>query len=137
MTLAKLSRGDHEYIARSQIPDYDLYLSFTGGPTLRRLEDEFGAKCAKPLYCSVDPETYRPLDEPKRFALGYLGTYSVDRQPKVEALLVEPARELAGRRFAVAGALYPPETRWPTNLEHTQHLPPVLTPASTLRKTSH
>src|SRR5687768_13226037 len=38
VTLAKLERGDHEYVAPHLIPRYDLYLSFSGGPTLDRLE---------------------------------------------------------------------------------------------------
>jgi spore maturation protein CgeB len=124
VTLAKLVRGDSEYLAAEQIPAYDVYLSFTGGPTLRRLEEELGAPRARALYCSVDPEAYRPLPGAKRYRLGYLGTYSPDRQPKVEALLIEPARRLPGERFAVAGAQYPAETAWPANVGHTAHLPP-------------
>ena len=34
VTLAKLARGDFEYISPRCIPGYDVYLSFTGGPTL-------------------------------------------------------------------------------------------------------
>src|SRR4051794_14404973 len=44
VTLAKLSNGGADYISRRLIPRYDLYLSFTGGPTLDRLEREFGAR---------------------------------------------------------------------------------------------
>src|SRR5690606_21318074 len=36
VTLAKLARGDFEYLSPEVIPGYDVYLSFTGGPTLRR-----------------------------------------------------------------------------------------------------
>jgi spore maturation protein CgeB len=43
VTLAKLDRGDHEYLAPHLIPRYDLYLSFTGGPTLDRLQRTFGS----------------------------------------------------------------------------------------------
>jgi spore maturation protein CgeB len=124
VTLAKLARGDSEYLAADQIGAYDVYLSFTGGPTLRRLEQELGARRARALFCSVDAEAYRPLPVPKRFRLGYLGTYSADRQPKVERLLLQPARRLPGQLFAVAGALYPAEIAWPGNVEHVPHLPP-------------
>jgi spore maturation protein CgeB len=37
VTLAKLARNDFEYLSPELIPGYDLYLSFTGGPTLRRI----------------------------------------------------------------------------------------------------
>ncbi len=125
VTLAKLARGDHEYLHPRLIPCFDLYLSFTGGSILGRLERQFGARRARPLYCSCDPELYfpEPGREP-RWDLGYLGTYSEDRQPAVEALLLEPARRLTGRRFAVAGPAYPPEIAWPANVDRFEHLPP-------------
>ena len=37
VTLAKLERGDYEYLSPPLIPDYDVYFSFTGGPTLDHL----------------------------------------------------------------------------------------------------
>ncbi len=43
VTLARLARGDAEYLAPDLIPGYGLYLSFTGGPTLDRLERTYGA----------------------------------------------------------------------------------------------
>ena len=60
VTLAKLGRGEHDYLTPDLIPRFDLYLSFTGGPTLARLEQEFGAVMARALYCSVDEWHYRP-----------------------------------------------------------------------------
>jgi hypothetical protein len=38
VTLAALERGDCDYLSPELIPGFDLYLSFTGGPTLDRLE---------------------------------------------------------------------------------------------------
>jgi spore maturation protein CgeB len=124
VTLAKLARGDHEYLHPRLIPCFDLYLSFTGGPTLERLESEFGARRALPLFCSCDPALYFPEPHAPRWDLGYLGTYSDDRQPAVESLLLEPARRLPGRRFAVAGPAYPPEIDWPGNVDRFEHLAP-------------
>lgn len=124
VTLAKLRQGDHEYLAPSLIPKFDLYLSFTGGPTLDLLESRYGAASARPLYCSVDPALYRPTKARRRWDIGYLGTYSRDRQPKLEKLLFEPARRSPHRRFVVAGAQYPKGIEWPTNVDHIDHLPP-------------
>ncbi|HET6468466.1 MAG TPA: glycosyltransferase [Geminicoccaceae bacterium] len=129
VTLAKLAKGDHEYLSPELIGAFDLYLSFTGGPTLTRLEAEHGARRARALYCSVDPELYRPLPVPVRWDLGYLGTYSPDRQPKLDALLLEPARRAPARRFAVAGPQYPADIAWPPNVDRTEHLPPPAHPA--------
>lgn len=129
VTLAKLARGDFEYLTPELIPGYDLYLSFTGGPTLELLEATYGSPSARPLYCSVDDAVYRPLDVPKRWDLSYLGTYSPDRQPTLERLLIEPARRCPDRRFVVAGPQYPAEIDWPDNVERIEHVPPADHPA--------
>jgi spore maturation protein CgeB len=125
VTIAKLRRGGAEYLAQRQIPGFDLYLSFSGGPTLDRLEREFHARRARPLYCSVDADAYFP----ERLAikdrdLGYLGTYSADRQPAVEELLIAPARRWPDGRFVIAGAQYPDSVETPPNVERVIHLPP-------------
>ncbi len=124
VTLDLLERGACEYLAPAQIARYDLYLSFTGGPTLREIERRFGSPCARALYCSVDPALYRPQALEPRWDLGYLGTWSEDRQPSLHELLLEPARRWARGWFCVAGPLYPESIRWPANVERTVHLAP-------------
>ncbi|GFO56421.1 hypothetical protein GMSM_34280 [Geomonas sp. Red276] len=106
------------------IPRYRLYLSFTGGPTLKVLERQYGSPMARPLYCSVDPALHYPLVEKPTWDLGYLGTYSSDRQPGLERLLCKPASLWPRGRFVVAGAQYPAEIRWPANTDRIEHLAP-------------
>ncbi len=125
VTLAKLERGDTEYISPRLIPLYDIYLSFTGGPTLRRIERHYGTPMARPLYCSVDPDLYYPEPCATKWDLGYMGTYSDDRQPPLERLMLNPARRWPQGRFVVAGPQYPAEIEWPPNVERIEHLPPV------------
>jgi nucleoside-diphosphate-sugar epimerase len=125
VTLAKLASGDHEYLSPEQIRTYDLYLSFTGGPTLGRIEEHYGSPAARQLYCSVDPEAYPALDRAKLWDLSYLGTYSPDRQPILTRLLIEPARRAPNLRFAVAGPQYPRDLDWPANVERIEHVPPA------------
>jgi spore maturation protein CgeB len=124
VTLAKLEQGDEGYLAKSQIAAYDLYLSFTGGPTLQRLQDAYGSPCARAFYCAFDADAYFPQDRPSQWDLGYLGTYSDDRQPRVESMLIEPARAWAEGRFAVAGPMYPAAIAWPGNVSRRDHIPP-------------
>ena len=124
VTLARLEKGDEEYLARRQIPLFDIYLSFSGGQVLERLEQDWGAKRAAALYCSVDAQRYRPTGEAKRWDLGYLGTYSADRQVRLDELLIAPARALPQMRFVVAGPQYPDAIDWPENVERIEHLPP-------------
>lgn len=129
VTLAKLARGDHEYLTPRLVRSYRLYLSFTGGPTLRRIEDELGSPCARAFYCLVDPRAYPVLEVAPRWDLGYLGTYSDDRQPALERLLLEPARRDPRLCCVVAGPQYPESIDWPANVERIEHLPPAGHPA--------
>ena len=129
VTLAKLERGDYEYLSPQLIPDYDVYFSFTGGPTLDLLMDRYGSPAARALYCSVDPELYPALDRSKLWDLSYLGTYSPDRQPTLERLLIEPARRAPHLSFVVAGPQYPAGIDWPANVERIDHVPPSEHPA--------
>jgi spore maturation protein CgeB len=124
VTLAALRAGDCAYLAARQIPQLDLYLSFTGGPVLDRLQQEYGARHAAAFYCAVDDLAYQPTGAQVQWDLGYLGTYSADRQPALERLLLEPARTLPHRRFVVAGPQYPADIAWPRNVERIEHLPP-------------
>jgi spore maturation protein CgeB len=62
---------------------------------------------------------------PAKWTLGYLGTYSADRQLALEQLLLEPASRLTTRQFVVAGAQYPRSVQWPANVARIEHLSPV------------
>jgi spore maturation protein CgeB len=124
VTLARLADGRCEYLAASDIRHFDLYLSFTGGPTLRRIELQYGAPAARALFCAADPGLYRPVETGRRWDLGYLGTYSPDRQPVLERLLLDVARRAPQKRFVVAGPQYPGEIAWPENVERIEHLAP-------------
>src|SRR3954470_11190725 len=107
VTLAKLERGECDYVSPELIQAYVLYLSFTGGPTLTRLEEKYGSPAARALYCSVDPRQYYPERQPVLWDLGYLGTYSSDRQPPIKRLMFTAARRWKAGRFAVFGPQYP------------------------------
>jgi spore maturation protein CgeB len=124
VTLDKLERGDYEYITPHQIGRYALYLSFAGGSILERLERKYGSPTARPLYCAVDPDLYYPERRYMQWDLGYMGTYSPDRQPGLERLLLEPARKLAECHFVVAGPNFPEVESWPGNVKHFSHLAP-------------
>jgi spore maturation protein CgeB len=126
VTMAALERGACEYLAPRQIAEFDLYLSFTGGPTLTRIEREFRSPAARALYCSFDPELYYPeTAADPRWDLGYLGTYSDDRQPTLDRLLIQPASRWSEGRFMVAGPQYPETMAWPRNVEREIHISPA------------
>ena len=132
ITLAQLrAHGRCEYLEAALVPEYAAYLSFTGGPALRELEDVFSSPWAVPFYCSVDADLYRPTHarETYRCDLSYLGTYAKDRQPSLMRLLNGAAQELPGSSFLVAGAMYPARTLWASNVRRETHVAPPDHPA--------
>jgi spore maturation protein CgeB len=50
-----------EYLRSPQVPLFETYFSFAGGPALDELEDVWGARHAEALYCGVDTTVYRPV----------------------------------------------------------------------------
>ncbi|HVY59616.1 MAG TPA: glycosyltransferase [Xanthobacteraceae bacterium] len=124
VTLSQLESGKSDYISPGMIPRFDLYLSFTGGPVLELIEEMYGSPRARALYCAVDPEIHMPVATTPKWELGYIGTYSADRQPSLDRLLIEPARRLPDRTFVVAGPQYPGSIAWPDNVQRLEHLPP-------------
>ena len=125
VTLRALEAGGSAYLRPDQVGLLDLYLSFTGGPTLGHLERQWGARLARPLYCAVDPAVHHAVPVERRWDLGYLGTYSADRQPGLERLLIAAARLLPERRFVVAGPQYSDDIDWPSNVDRIEHLGPA------------
>ncbi|PYV83480.1 MAG: glycosyltransferase [Acidobacteria bacterium] len=130
ITVAKLQAGDAEYLSPEQVPGFDLYFSFTGGPLLRELESKFGARRAIAFYCSFDTTKYQSCAPDPRYRcdLSYMGTYAADRQPGLERLLCAPASRLPEKKFIVAGPQYPAPMTWPQNVKRIIHLEPKFHP---------
>jgi spore maturation protein CgeB len=132
VTLARIELDDRPpYFGPDGLRDFDLVLSYTGGPSLDGLKKTLGARRVLPLYGHVDPDRHRPAQPRIEFTgdLCYLGTYAADRQAKVEQLLVAPAARLPDQRFIIGGAQYPPEFPWGDNIFFVRHLPPADHPA--------
>jgi spore maturation protein CgeB len=128
VTLARLQRGEApDYIGERALRDFDLVLSFTGGPALTALRDWLGAREALPLYGHVDPQVHRPCNPVPHYRadLSYLGTFTADRQDALEALFIEPARRRPAQRFLLGGAQYPQDFPWSDNIFFVRHLPPA------------
>jgi spore maturation protein CgeB len=126
VTLDRLDRGEPvPYLPRQGLEPFDLVLSYTGGRALDTLQERLGARAVAPLYGSVDPAAHHPVaaDPSIGFDLTYLGTYAADRQDALGRLLLEPARERPGKRFAIAGSLYPADFPWLPNVFYLTHMP--------------
>ncbi len=125
LTLAKLKDKSCEYLHPNQIPQFDLYLSVSGGPALAELERTYGATMARALYRSVDATRFYPEFREKIWDLGYLGNYSEDNQQVLDKLMLEAATNWQEGRFVVAGSNFPGSVDWPANTKYTQLLQTV------------
>jgi spore maturation protein CgeB len=90
---------------RALIPAYDLVLTYGGGPPVVEKYRCFGARACVPIYNGLDPDTHHPAPPEARFAcdLGLLANRLPDREQRIDAFFVEPARGLPDRRFLLAG----------------------------------
>lgn len=131
ITLQNLERSDVDYLRAEQIPHFDLYLSFTGGAILDVLLRRWKAQQVGALFGCVDPNVHRRVAPRPDLAcvLSYMGTYAPDRQHKLEALFMEPARRLPKAPCVLAGSLYPRDRIWPPNVRHIEHVTPQEHPA--------
>jgi spore maturation protein CgeB len=131
ITLSQLESGSLDYLRRDQIPEFDLYLSFTGGTLIRKLETNYGARRARPLYGCVDPDIYHRVNTQPDLQcdLSHLGTYAADRQDKLDELFLGPARRRPDLQFVLAGSLYPWDWQWPDNVRRFEHVAPDRHPA--------
>lgn len=132
VTLSRLQRGEHvDYVPSGGLRDFDLVLSYTGGMALEELRDKLNACCVATLYGWVDPEIHHnvPFSAEFKADLSYLGTYSADRQDALSSFLIEPARSLPNRCFAIGGAMYPGARLWPQNIRYFEHVAPPDHPA--------
>ncbi len=131
VTLRHLESGGVGYLRREQMPEFDLYLSFTGGRILAELEQQYGVRRARALFGCVDPATHARVAPRADFRclLSYMGTYAPDRQPKVEQLFLASARQRAEATFLLAGSQYPRGQAWPENVRLIEHVAPGEHPA--------
>src|SRR5205807_6092681 len=127
VTLSALERDEIEYLGRRQILEFDIYFSFTGGRTLTELTSRWGAKRAEALYGCVDPDVHSRTAPRADFIcdLSYMGTCAPDRQAKLDALFLDPARDLPSSGFLLAGSLYPWDWQWPQNVKKLEHVAPA------------
>lgn len=124
LTLSCLKNEKCNYLNSDLIPKFHLYLSFAGGPILNFIKDCYGAQIVRPFYCSVDTQNYFPVDVPKKYDLGYMGTYSADRQLTLNKLMIDTALHFPDGKFVIAGPQYPKSISWPSNVNHLDHISP-------------
>ncbi len=116
-------RGDPSHPVARALPDLDMVLTYGGGPPVVDAYEEFGAARCVPVYNALDPTTHFPVPPDPRFAadLAFLGNRLPDREARVGAFFLEPARALPERRFLLGGNGWNPDAL-PANVHALGHV---------------
>ena len=91
---------------RRALPEYDLVLTYGGGPPVVAAYEAFGARRCVPIYNALDPETHHPVAPDPAFAadLGFLANRLPDREARVEEFFLRAAALSPDRRFLLGGS---------------------------------
>jgi spore maturation protein CgeB len=108
-TLATL-QGDAAHPLHRDLPEFDAVLTYGGGDPVVRAYRALGARDCLPVYNALDPSTHFPVPPEPRFAadLAFLGNRLPDREARVDAFFLAPARALPDRRFLLGGSGWDP-----------------------------
>jgi spore maturation protein CgeB len=91
---------------RAVMPQYDLILTYGGGPPVVNAYRAFGAAECIPIYNALDPTTHFPADRVVRFEsmLGFLGNRLPDREARVQEFFFKAAAQLPDEVFLLGGS---------------------------------
>jgi spore maturation protein CgeB len=109
---------------RSQVPRYDLVLTYGGGDPVVAEYTQFGARQCVPIYNALDPDTHHPVERDARFAgdLAFLGNRLPDREARVREFFLAPAQRLAQCRFVLGGSGWDSGIALPPNVNYVGHV---------------
>jgi len=109
---------------RALIPEYDLVLTYGGGPPVVDAYERFGARRCVPVYNALDPSTHFPVPCEDRFKglLGFLGNRMPDREERVHEFFFKPAGGLPEHRFLLGGNGWEPAVQGAKNIAYFGHV---------------
>lgn len=111
---------------RSLIPEYDMILTYGGGPPVVSGYEALGARACIPIYNALDPTTHFPAPADSRFKadLGFLGNRMPDREARVRDFFFHAAAALPDRSFLLGGNGW---DEWVPDLPNVRYLGHVYT----------
>ena len=121
-TLDRVASDEADPFARL-VPQYDLILTYGGGPPVVAAYEALGARACVPIYNALDPSTHHPVPPDPRFAvdLAFLGNRLPDRERRVEEFFLAVAAARPDRRFLLGGSGWEDKRR-PANVHYAGHV---------------
>ena len=105
------------------IPQYDLILTYGGGPPVVNGYESFHARTCVPIYNALDPDTHFRVTPDPRFECdaAFLGNRLPDREARVDEFFFEAARHAAGLNFILGGSGWADKVM-PSNVRYAGHI---------------
>jgi spore maturation protein CgeB len=103
-TLEELAQAS-DHPLRRRLAEFDLVLTYGGGPPVVSAYEGFGARRCVPIYNALDPATHHPVPRDERFAadLGFLANRLPDREARVEEFFLRAASLSPAKSFLLGG----------------------------------
>lgn len=108
---------------RPLVPQYDVILTYGGGPKVVEGYRQLGAKDCVGIYNALDPGTHHPAPRDERFSadLAFLGNRLPDRELRVEEFFLRAAGLSPQTRFLLGGNGWESKAL-PGNVRHVGHV---------------
>jgi spore maturation protein CgeB len=109
---------------RALVGQYDLVLTYGGGPPVVDEYRRRGARQCVPIYNALDPATHFPVAPDARFAgeLAFLGNRLPDREARVREFFLTPATALPSLRFVLGGSGWNDAVALSPNVKYVGHV---------------
>lgn len=117
--------SDEADAARPLIPQYDLVLTYGGGPPVVEAYRALGAQDCVPIYNALDPTTHHPVPPDPRFdaTLGLLANRLPDREARILDFFYGAADRLPGETFLLGGSGWHEHAPDLANVQTLGHVP--------------
>ncbi len=124
-TLARVDADPNDPF-RDDIPEYDLVVTYGGGPAVVEAYRRLGSCATVPVYNGADLETHHPVPREPRFDVdaALLANRLPDREARIEEFFFRPARAMADRAFLLGGNGWD-QQHLPDNVRAVGHVPTV------------
>lgn len=121
-TLASM-KEDPGNSLRKLIPEYDMILTYGGGPPVVEAYKSRGARRCIPIYNALDTNTHYPTDKEEKYEcdLAFLGNRLPDREARMDNFFFSVAESLPDKEFILGGSGW--ETKeMSDNIEYVGHV---------------
>ncbi len=121
-TLARMNSNPDDSL-RKLIPEYDLILTYGGGPPVVEAYEKLGAAKCIPINNALDPDTHFPVPKEEKYEsdLSFLGNRLPDREKRMDTFFFSVAESIPEQQFLLGGSGWEDKVL-PENIRYVGHV---------------